>query len=189
MNDDNAENKPTHMDEHLKILVVQKWENAIDYSIHEKYAECFHAYHALYLLIDPYDFPLKQEMRKIADTLSEYLRDLEGQPVNKRQILEINDVKHEFRDLLDTFKALVPRAYHSLGLWFRTAVHYEDLDKKLSMELFDSDFTGVGNKKKELSELSTKKLLSLMTPNAIHDAYAALRIEQAYGEESDEDVP
>jgi len=147
------ENKPTHMDEFLKIMVVDKFKIAIDLAIAGRDEETFRAYKALFHLIEPYEFEHKETLVELTNIISEYIKNLKGRPVNKRSVIEFNNQRMEFRDLVQVYMSEIPRAYAELGLWFRVVPFHHDLDRMVSDENFNSNLSKLEEKRKVLLKL------------------------------------
>lgn len=167
------------MDMLLKELAIDKWRDAIDYAIHGKYKECFYSYRALFYLIEPYDFPLKATLSELNDVIDAYLESLQGKPADSKAMITFSKTTREFKQLLQIYMSQLPKAYAELGVWFKVNAHHKDFDLLVSDENFSSELTLLENKRKELGKLEKSKILDLMRPKAIHDVYAAWRIENA----------
>jgi len=174
-----VEQKATHMDDYLKEMVVDKYKKAIDLTINGNYEECFRAYMSLYYLIEPYNFTLKEKLATLTENLNEYLNQLKGQPLNKHEVIQINQKALSFKQLLQIYISAIPKAYAELGLWFKIVPTSNDWQMRLAEENFNSDYSSVQKKKDELSKLPVELVVKLMRPNAVHETYAKWRLENA----------
>lgn len=176
------ENRPeemraTHMDEFLKIMVVENFKTAIGYAIQGRDIECFKAYKSLFHLIECYEFNLKDKLSEITEAITSYIHELRGNPLNKAAMIKVAKKEMHFKDLLQLYMSEIPKSYAELGLWFKIVPHHNDIDKKISGEIFNSDFTAIKERKEVLLKLDAKTLISLMRPSHIHECYTKLRIQ------------
>ncbi len=179
MDNNNTELKATPMDELLKLMVVENFKLAIQYSIQGNDEACFKAYKSLFHLIEPYDFNLKTKLTELTDLISEFIKSLNGKPINSQDLVNYRQRSIEFRDLLQIYMSEIPKAYAELGLWFKVFPLGNDFEKQAGFENFNSEMTMLDDKKKVLIDLDIKKLVSMMRPNHIHECYARWRIENA----------
>jgi len=176
---EDVEFKPTHMDDFLKQLAVEKWRDAIDLHISGNLKECFKAYKSLFHLIEPYEFETQQYLKELTDCVTQYLLILGDKPLNVREVIQFRKNGNDFRELLNIYMSELPKAYKELGLWFKVVAFHGDLDKQLSLENFGDELTTVDWKRKELLKLEVEQLVDLMKPNHIHQIYAKMRVEDA----------
>jgi aromatic ring hydroxylase len=179
MRREEAEQKATHMDDYLKEMVVDKYKKAIDFSISGHLEECFKAYMALFYLIEPYDFTQKQLLTETSESLNEYIHELRGRPLNKADLVKINNKTLAFKDLLNLYMSLIPKAYAELGLWFKVITVSNDWQLRAADENFSSEYSSLPKKKEELKDLTSEQLLDLARPNAVHEMYSKWRVQNA----------
>jgi hypothetical protein len=160
------------MDELLKENLVNLWFQAINLSIANRWAECFEAYKSMFNMIEPYNFASKNTLSELVAIIGDYLKSMGGKPVNMREIILFNEKKVIFRDLMDEFMSLLPKAFVDLDLWFKSVPNSNDYDIRFSEESFGDELSLVNKKRKVLSKLSVEQLLSLLSSNALHDAYS-----------------
>jgi len=179
MGEENEVKKATHMDEFLKQLVVEKYKLAIDLSIKGSYGSCFRAYRALFYMIQPYEFEMKQTLTELTETITDFINSLDGNPIDERSFIKFKNKETMFKDLINIYMSQIPKAFVELGLWFKVVNYHNDIEKQLSEENFNSDLSTLARKKKELLKLSSDQLISLMKPTHVHDCFSKLRIENA----------
>ena len=171
--------KVTPMDELLKQLAVETYKQAIEFSIRADYGSCFRAFREMFYMIGGYEFELKEVLTELTEIMTEYIRSLEGRPVDSRQEIDFRNRKHEFKELLNLYQTQIPIAYSNLGLWFKVIKYHQDWDKQISKENFNTEMSQLEIKRKELLKLDVKKIIELMRPQAIHNCYAKLIYENA----------
>lgn len=179
MEDENNIKRVTHMDEFLKEVVVEKLKYAIDFSIRGDHGSCFRAYRSLFYLIQPYKFEMKVMLQELTDLLTNHMNSLEGKPIDSKTRIDFRNKSIMFKEIIHIYMAEIPRAYVELGLWFKVVNNYNDIEKQLSEENFNSDLSTLQNKKKELLKLTSLELINVMKPTNIHDCHAKLRILNA----------
>lgn len=180
MADNDQELRPTHMDDLLKELVARTYGGAIEHYLKGEYQQCFKCYQSLLSMILPFEFERKQELIELSEIIGEYMKGLQNKPLNLASQIQYKNTTIAFRQLVQTFMTQIPQAYAELGMWFKVIHHYNDMSKMNGERFFnDSTISTVENKKKELGKLDKKKILEIMTPNAVHDCYAKMVMENA----------
>lgn len=179
--DESSEVKATNMDEQLKMLAVQNWTAAIDFSIQGNMEACFHAYKSLYHLIEPYEFENKGQLRELTECLTNFTQDFKSSnagKINRQTKVKLAKQMYSFEHLLGIYMSELPKAYHSLNLWFRSITTNIDYDVTISQKNFNTEYTGISKKRGELEKnLDVKAVLDLLTINDIHKIYAKWRYD------------
>jgi len=164
------------MDDYLKQLIVQHWDNAIQSVIAGNIKKAFLSYKSLFHIIEPYEFTTKKYLKQLTYAIQSHLDQLGGNPMTESDLLTFNQEQTTIRDLLNDYQSKIPKAYSECNLWLKTATTYSDIQEQLASENFSSDLTSLDKKKTELlKNFDLKKALDIMNKNHIHDLYWRFR--------------
>lgn len=169
--DSNSSSKLMNMDELLKFNLVNFWFDAIRLNVNGEWFKCFLAYKSIFEMIQPYNFNTKSYTSELINVLNSYFNSLGSKPVNMKDMVELNNRKATFREMLDQLTSLLPRAFVDLNIWFKSISETNDYDVKLSNDNFGDDLTLIEKKRKALLTLSKEDMIKLFSINSVHDAF------------------
>jgi hypothetical protein len=174
-NDDGVKIKSSFSTEELlRQKIIDSVFKAVEYGSEGKLRYAFETFKTVRAFIVSYEYSNKAYLDELEEILSEYFENLKNPAsYTRKDLIKMRDQQqYELNKLLDDYKNNVFRAFTELDLWLKVVVKRNDFDKVLSDENFNSDYTGIDKKKKELATLNSDYLLNLLTVNQIHDAYS-----------------
>ena len=182
--DDGITFKDADIDFLLKIEIVKLYTEALNNNINSEFRKCFEGLKGVFYFLGHYDFENKQMLQELTEVLTDYFEGLNVTNRGNRKDIVVQQGKQnqELKTLLDRYMSEIPKAYAQLGLWLKTYIDHADIDKKLSEENFNSDYTGLTIKKKALEKENSKRLVRLMQPKSVHQIFASREIEDAIPE-------
>lgn len=160
------------MDEFLKFDLVKFWFECARYKLNYRYEQAFEGYSTIFDMLRGYDFENKLEINELVEVIKDHLHSLGGKPTNMKAVIDHNNNKVMFKELVNQLSSLLPKAFSDLNLWFKNIIVNDDLDIRFSEENFGTKKTLVKEKGLALTKLKSEEIISLITKNSVHDAYA-----------------
>jgi len=178
IDDSSIKFKNADIDFMVKEKMMLNFETATNHLIRQGYREGFEALKVNFYFINPYDFDNKPVIVEMIDALTNYFDSLSNTAPPKRmdEVLFKNNVRYQLKKLMDMLFSELALAYARLGIWLTNIKVNNDMDIRISEEVFNDEFTGFDNKKKELLKFKTEELLEFFSMNAIHDGWASMKI-------------
>lgn len=156
----------------LKEKVVEFWFIVMNQYMNRKYLTCFQGLKMVFTTIQGYDFIGKDSIEECLNTIDTYVENLEGKPINQKELIQFNKFKMDFQDLVYLLSTMLAKAFIELDLWFKSVNVVNDIDMKLSMDNYKDELTLVEKKRREILGLKKDKIVELLSYNAIHDVYS-----------------
>jgi len=174
-------------DADFDFLIKQKIADLIDagisHNINSDLRKSFEAFKGLMLMLIGYEHNHKEELLELTEVLTDYFDSLNHKATRRDQVITKHNERLELRVLLDQYMSSIFKSYKELGLWLSTRIEYNDFEKELSMENFNSEYTALGEKKTFLLNQDKTLIVNNLTPNMIHDLFGKLELKKALGEE------
>jgi len=160
------------MDERLKDELVIFWFESARHKVVNDYVKAFEGYSIIVDMLSGYDYDYKKTLEDLIEVIREHIYSLGGKPINLAQEILFYQKKIAFRDLVNKLSNLIPQACTKLNLWFKNVGNINDIDVKISLDIFNDEITNINTKRKELKTLGLDEIIDLMPINHLHALYS-----------------
>lgn len=175
------------VDEELRIrLIIPLLEKADSFFIINKYEQQYRCLRNIFNYVRPNSFDIKGELQQMTEIIDEYIENLGGQPADAGQLIEMNNLKIQFKELVKKYSELIPYALKELGLYFRLVSNKNDDDEIFNEKTFTLKQSYIKEKIDEMSnKLTTREILEKhLTSRQINDVYSRYLIKNGLPREN-----
>lgn len=166
-------------DEYIKPKLFDMLIDGYDHFRKGSLPIAFNTFSAIFTIIYPREFQLKDKLVDDTETLGEYFDMANSNSRLKNEQIELGRMKQSLKKFFYQYMLDISVSMDELGLLLKTTTVSNDMHKDLSEQNFGDEMSLFSQYKKELKELSSKEILNRLSKNMIYRVYALWRYDNA----------